>query len=63
MSMKIPAGIEPTTFRFVAQHLDHSATAVPFRNMFFTEIEWNNNDNNNSNSNRPVDLDMSAVEE
>ena len=24
-----PAGIEPTTFRFVVQHLNHCATAVP----------------------------------
>jgi len=24
-----PAGIEPVTFQFVAQHLDHWATAVP----------------------------------
>jgi len=24
-----PAGIEPATFRFVAQHLNHGATAVP----------------------------------
>ena len=24
-----PAGIEPATFRFVAQHLNHYATAVP----------------------------------
>ena len=24
-----PAGIEPTTFRFVAQHLNHCANAVP----------------------------------
>jgi len=24
-----PAEIEPATFRFVAQHLNHSATAVP----------------------------------
>ena len=24
-----PSGIEPTTFRFVAQHLNHRATAVP----------------------------------
>ena len=24
-----PSGIEPATFRFVAQHLDHCATAVP----------------------------------
>ena len=33
MSIKnplIPAGIEPATFRFVAQHLNHCATAVPF---------------------------------
>ena len=26
----IPAGIEPATFRFVAQHLNHCTTAVPF---------------------------------
>ena len=26
-----PAGIEPATFRFVAQHLNHCATAVPQR--------------------------------
>jgi len=26
-----PAGIEPATFRFVAQHLKHCATAVPIR--------------------------------
>ena len=24
-----PSAIEPTTFRFVAQHLNHCATAVP----------------------------------
>jgi len=32
MSMKnpmTPAGIEPATFRFVAQHLNHCAIAVP----------------------------------
>jgi len=32
VSMKNPltsAGIEPATFRFVAQHLNHCATAVP----------------------------------
>ena len=32
MSMKNPltlAGIEPANFRFVAQHLNHCATAVP----------------------------------
>jgi len=34
MSMKNPltlAGIESATFRFVAQHLNHCATAVPNR--------------------------------
>ena len=25
-----PAGIEPATFRFVAQHLNHCVTVVPF---------------------------------
>jgi len=32
MSVKnllIPAGIEPATFQFVAQHLNHSAATVP----------------------------------
>jgi hypothetical protein len=24
-----PSGIEPATFRFVAQHLNHCATAIP----------------------------------
>jgi len=28
-----PAGIEAATFRFVAQHLDHCATAVPKQDM------------------------------
>jgi len=34
MSMKnslTPAGIEPATFRFAVQHLNHCATAVPIR--------------------------------
>ena len=26
-----PDGIEPATFRFVAQHLNHCATAVPLQ--------------------------------
>ena len=32
-----PAGIEPTTFRFVAEHLNHCATAVPMdhRSMYY----------------------------
>ena len=29
MKNQISAGIEPATFRFVAQHLNHCATAVP----------------------------------
>ena len=33
-----PAGIEPATFRFVAQHLNHCAAAVPI----FNEIPWKN---------------------
>jgi len=28
-----PCGIEPATFRFVAQHLNHCATAVPIYNI------------------------------
>ena len=27
-----PAGIEPATFRFLAQHLNHCTTAVPVMN-------------------------------
>jgi len=41
MSMKIPqtpAGIEPASFRFVAQHLNHCATAVP--NSFSTNVKF-----------------------
>ena len=40
----IPAGIEPAAFRFVAQHLNHCATAVPHRpevwglNLHYTEM-------------------------
>jgi len=30
-----PAGIEPATFRFVTQHLNHCATAVPARYMYY----------------------------
>ena len=33
-----PAGIEPATFRFVAQHLNHCATAVPNKSGVTTEI-------------------------
>ena len=41
MSMKNPltlAGIEPATFRFVAQHLNHCATAVPIVKKDLDEI-------------------------
>ena len=40
MSMKnplTPVGIEPATFRFVAQHLNHCATSVPRLLMHITE--------------------------
>ena len=30
------AGIEPATFRFVAQHLNHSATAAPRSTLYDT---------------------------
>ena len=33
-----PAGIEPVTFRFVAQHLNHCATAVPTLTTVLQEI-------------------------
>ena len=41
MSMKnplTPAGIEPATFRFVAQHLNHCATAVPHLYIYVIKI-------------------------
>jgi len=45
MSMKnplTPAGIEPATFRFVAQHLNHCATAVPTRSSIIALAHWYN---------------------
>ena len=43
-----PAGIEPVTFRFVARHLNHCATAVPQRdkeerNILHTIKRWKGN--------------------
>jgi hypothetical protein len=35
-----PSGIEPATFRFVAQYLKHCATAVPTALWFFAETSW-----------------------
>ena len=43
MSMKnpmTPAGIEPATFRFVAQHLNHCATAVPYIYIYIYIIKF-----------------------
>ena len=34
-----PAGIEPATFRFVAQHLNHCATAVPTGYIIYSQTE------------------------
>jgi len=34
-----PAGIEPATFQFVAQHLNHCTTAIPSNKMYYQEIE------------------------
>jgi len=47
MSMKNPLkqpGIEPATFRFVAQHLSHCATAVPLessKHVYFLRVVIN----------------------
>ena len=49
-----PAGIEPATFRFVAQHLNYCATAVPLTTTTptnTTTTTTNNNNNNNNNNN------------
>jgi len=37
-----PAGIEPANFGFVAQHLNHCATAVPHfcRGIFCFSTQW-----------------------
>jgi hypothetical protein len=34
-----PSGIEPATFRFVAQNLNHCATAPPFTDYIMSEVE------------------------
>ena len=34
-----PTGIEPATFRFVSQHLNHCATAVPNIYMYWTQLK------------------------
>ena len=33
-----PAGIEPATFQFVAQYLNHCATAIPTKPMYKYKI-------------------------
>jgi len=35
-----PAGIEPATFRFVAQHLKHCATAVLTANVTYEMLRY-----------------------
>jgi len=42
-----PAGIELATFRLVAQHLNHCATAVKVQTFIMgNDITYNNNNNN-----------------
>ena len=36
-----PSGIKPATFRFVAQHLNHCATAVPHSPTVDLHVRWN----------------------
>ena len=36
-----PSGIEPATFRFVAQHLNHCATAVPTESRSYVKNKEN----------------------
>ena len=65
MSMKnplTPAGIEPATFRFVAQHLNHCATAVPKYDNTTPITTMNNNNNNNNNNNRAGNRNASGLE-
>jgi len=38
-----PSGIEPATFWFVAQHLNHCATAVPNGAMIVPKLQTNAN--------------------
>jgi hypothetical protein len=45
-----PSGIEPATFRFVAQYLNHCATAVPNSSISSSSSSSNNNNNNNNNN-------------
>jgi len=42
-----PAGIEPATFRFVAQHLNYCATAIPLfanKGFYYLDDEIEKND-------------------
>ena len=47
-----PAGIEPANFRFVAQHLNHCATAVPIIYLFIhlCMCNWRNGGIRNSDN-------------
>ena len=33
-----PSGIDPATFQFVAQHLNHCATTVPIQDMYIQNV-------------------------
>jgi len=62
---KTPAGIEPATFRFVAQHLNHCATAVPgmhfmdrINKNIYRNILWQMDDGKHKKEEEPQNLKL-----
>ena len=55
-----PSGIEPATFRFVAQHLNHCATAVPYiciNTLHKGGNDDDDDDDNNNNNNNTANVE------